>query len=283
VRAVQLSDATEFLERARPLLLADEARHNLILGLAATLRDQPDLYPEHMLWLVEAESLAVGAALQTPPYRLVLARPARPGVLEKLAEAIDDLPGVVAAHPEVDDFATAWTSKTGAAVRTGMAQGIYALEHVVPPQQVSGAARPASGRDRELLRAWLSAFVVEGLGEGTVDPVRVERMLEQRLDAGPESGLVLWEDGGEPVSLTGFGPSTPTGTRIGPVYTPPELRRRGYASALVAHVSQERLDAGRRFCFLYTDLTNPTSNRIYVALGYERVCDSLELEFVHPS
>jgi uncharacterized protein len=282
VQIVQLDDAAEFIERAGPLLLADEARHNLILGLAATLREQPDLYPEHLLWLVEAEGEVIGAALQTPPYRLVLARPARPGVLEALAEAIDDIPGVVGAHPEVDEFAAAWTAKTGTTLRTGMAQGIYALERVVPPQPVSGAARAAGGRDRELLWGWLNAFIVEGLGEDA-DPARVERMLEQRLDVGPESGLVLWEDGGEPVSLTGFGPSTSTGTRIGPVYTPSGLRRRGYASALVAHVSQERLAAGRRFCFLYTDLANPTSNRIYVALGYERVCDSLELEFVEPS
>jgi hypothetical protein len=63
------------------------------------------------------------------------------------------------------------------------------------------------------------------------------------------------------------------------VYTPPELRGRGYASALTAHVSAEQLAAGRSFCFLYTDLANPTSNRIYVALGYERVCDSVEYAF----
>jgi hypothetical protein len=63
------------------------------------------------------------------------------------------------------------------------------------------------------------------------------------------------------------------------VYTPPELRGRGYASALTAYVSAEQLAAGRSFCFLYTDLANPTSNRIYVALGYERVCDSVEYAF----
>ena len=83
----------------------------------------------------------------------------------------------------------------------------------------------------------------------------------------------------EPVSVTGFGGPTPNGSRIGPVYTPPARRGRGYASALVAAVSQARLDAGTRFCFLYTDLANPTSNRIYVALGYERDCDSVELDF----
>ena len=77
----------------------------------------------------------------------------------------------------------------------------------------------------------------------------------------------------------GFGGPTPNGIRIGPVYTPPELRGRGYASALTAQVSQLQLDRGKRFCFLYTDLANPTSNAIYRRIGYERVCDSRELAF----
>ena len=105
-------------------------------------------------------------------------------------------------------------------------------------------------------------------------------MVAQRLGPAPDSGFVLWEDEGEPVSATGFGSPTPNGSRIGPVYTPPERRGHGYASVLVAEVSQAQLDAGKRFCFLYTDLANPTSNKIYVDLGYERVCDSVELDFV---
>jgi predicted GNAT family acetyltransferase len=63
------------------------------------------------------------------------------------------------------------------------------------------------------------------------------------------------------------------------VYTPPGRRGRGYATALVAALSAELLAAGRRFCFLYTDLANPTSNRIYQRIGYERVCDSAEIRF----
>jgi uncharacterized protein len=84
--------------------------------------------------------------------------------------------------------------------------------------------------------------------------------------------LHLWEDG-DVVSLAGTGGRTPNGIRIGPVYTPPDARRRGYASALVAAVSQAELDAGRRFCFLFTDLHNPTSNHIYQAIGYTPVRD----------
>jgi predicted GNAT family acetyltransferase len=73
--------------------------------------------------------------------------------------------------------------------------------------------------------------------------------------------------------MCGTSRSTPNGSRIGPVYTPPDLRRRGYASAVVAAASQAQLDAGARFCFLFTDLANPTSNRIYQAIGYEPVRD----------
>ncbi|MEO2005035.1 MAG: GNAT family N-acetyltransferase [Candidatus Poribacteria bacterium] len=50
----------------------------------------------------------------------------------------------------------------------------------------------------------------------------------------------------------------------------PELRGRGYASALVAKLSQHMLDSGFSFCVLYTDLANPRSNAIYEKIGYTR-------------
>ena len=67
--------------------------------------------------------------------------------------------------------------------------------------------------------------------------------------------------------------------RVNAVYTPPGLRGRGYASACVAALSQKLLDEGRRYCFLFTDLANPTSNRIYQAVGYEAVVDVDEYKF----
>jgi predicted GNAT family acetyltransferase len=109
-------------------------------------------------------------------------------------------------------------------------------------------------------------------------------MFEHRL-ASPTAGFLVWEDGGEPVSLAGWGGATPNGIRVGPVYTPPELRGRGYATALTAELSRRLLDGrlfegGRRFCFLYTDLANPTSNAIYERIGYRRVAESAEIVFV---
>lgn len=279
MEVVQLSDPTEFLARAGALLLADEARHNLILGLASTLRDQPGVYPEQELWVVEEEGEVVGAALRTPPHRLVLAQPTAPAAVEALALALAGLPGVVGAVPEAMAFAQAWKERTDVRLEA-RTQLIYRLVRVVPPRPTTGASRPAEQRDRELLLDWLREFAIEALGEEEPDRTRNDQIVDHRLGSFPETGFVLWEVDGQPVSLAGFSGSTPNGSRIGPVYTPPELRQRGYASALVADVSQARLDTGKRFCFLYTDRMNPTSNKIYVDIGYERVCDSIEIDFV---
>jgi predicted GNAT family acetyltransferase len=268
-----------FLATAQPLLLSAEARHNLMLGIAGNLRDHPWLYSEFRGWVVEGEPSPVGAALQTPPHNLVLARPAADGAIEALADAIAsegiDLPGVTGALPEAHEFARAWTRSGRMTPRARMRQRIYRLAEVRPVRDVPGSPRSATTRDRPLLLEWVRAFAVETFG--AADAATAERQIDVRLSAGA-GGFAFWEDA-RPVSLVGWGGATPNGIRIGPVYTPPEHRRRGYASALTANVSAELLAGGRRFCFLYTDLANPTSNRIYGDIGYEVVCDSVDYAF----
>jgi len=274
-----VNDPAAFLDTAAPLLLEDEARHNLILGLAGTLRDEPSRYPEHRLWLVEDGAGVAAAALQTPPFNLVLARPRSDAAVELLARDVEDgLPGVVGALPEVDVFTRAWSARTGGAARVVHRQGIYALAQVRPVYGVPGRMRRGTRADRPLLLDWWRAFAVEALHDGHPDLAGLERAVDHRL-ASSIAGVALWEHAGEPVSLAGYGGATPNGVRIGPVYTPPQLRGRGYASALVAELSADLLAHGREFCFLYTDLANPVSNRIYERIGYERVCESAEVTF----
>jgi uncharacterized protein len=282
---VRLDDAGAFLAEAEPLLLADEARHNLILGLAGTIRDAPGLYPVQDFWLVRDGGEVTAAALRTPPYNLILARPRSPQALAAIAEAVagEDLPGAVGSEPEAEEFAELWSRHSGRPARTNMRQGVYALERVEPPKGVSGSARVATSDDHELALRWWIAFGEEVLHEGGPAKERAEISVEHRLTS-PRSGFMLWEDGGEVVSLAGWGGPTPNGIRIGPVYTPPELRGRGYATALTAELSRRLLDGrlfegGRRFCFLYTDLANPTSNKIYERIGYRRVAESAEIVF----
>jgi len=96
----------------------------------------------------------------------------------------------------------------------------------------------------------------------------------------PVRRLYLWETpAGEAVSLAGRSGRTPSGVRIGPVFTPPEQRGRGYGEALVAAVSRRELDEGARACYLYTDLDYGASNRVYLRVGYEMIGESAELRF----
>ena len=144
-----MRDAREFLARATPFLVVDEARHNLILGLAATLRDRPGLYDDCRHWIVEDDGgRVVGAALQTPPFALVLAQPtaaaAIPAVADALADDGVDLPGVIAAAPEVDDFAAEWEARRDVVRVQTRAQRIYALSAVRPPAGVSGRSGTGS-------------------------------------------------------------------------------------------------------------------------------------------
>jgi predicted GNAT family acetyltransferase len=280
-----IDDPAEFVREAGPLLLADEARHNLILGLAGSIRD--GFYEQHRLWLVRDGGRPVAAALQTPPFNLILARPESDDALEALADAVADeeLPGVVGAVPEADRFAELWCERTCSTPRHAMGQGVYELDKVVASPEASGTWRVAEKSDRELIVRWIEAFGNEVFHEGGPgnDRDQLEQMIDRRFSQ-TTSGFLLWDDGGDAVSLAGWGGSTPNGIRVGPVYTPPELRGRGYATALTAELSQRLLDGhlfegGRRFCFLYTDLANPTSNAIYERIGYRRIAESAEIVF----
>jgi predicted GNAT family acetyltransferase len=160
-----------------------------------------------------------------------------------------------------------------------MAERIYQLTAVTPVQGVPGYLRRAGTVDRDLLVAWALAFYLEANQQTDVERARslAERNIEARLNTDP-GGYYLWI-AGTPVSLAGCTGPTPNGIRIGPVYTPPEHRNHGYASAAVAALSQLLLERGFRSCFLFTDLSNPTSNKIYQAVGYQPVCDVDEYAF----
>jgi GNAT superfamily N-acetyltransferase len=276
-------DAGEFLRLAGALLERDEARNQLPLGIAGTLTAKPDAYDVVRFWVVRDGDEPVAAAVRTEPFNLVLGDPSSEAALDPLLEAIlaDDpeVPGMVGNVPFVEPAAERLARASGRTAERILSQGVYGLTAVRIVARAPGEPRPAVPRDRGLLPDWLRAFATESL---RVDPDeafrRMERNLESRFGIG-SAGFWLWEDGGQPVSLAGFSGPTPTGIRIGPVYTPPELRRRGYATTLVADLSAWLLERGHRACFLYTDLANPTSNRIYVEIGYERVCDAIEFVF----
>ncbi len=280
----RLHDPIAFLDAAGGLMGADEARHNLLFGICDTLRSHPGLYPAQDLWLVRDRGRVVGAALQTPPYNLVVARPASDHVLEALAETIHEvgvrLPGVSAARPEVEVYADRWTARAGGRWHVRMAQGVYALRGVRPVVAADGAARLATPHDEDAVRRLVADFAAESTLDAIRDPDSVARTVAARIGSAPErGGFFLWEADGRIVSISGHGMPTPTGIRIGPVFTPAPDRGRGYATSLVAAQAAWLLAHGWRHCFLYTDLANPTSNGVYRRVGYEQVAEALDVGF----
>jgi predicted GNAT family acetyltransferase len=269
--------ASEFQLRAEPFLLHHEAVHCLPIGICSNLiqagQDIGDVY----LATGEQDGAIVAAAVMTPPWPLVLslatpeslAAEALSAIAEDLYARSGQISGVNGPVPLSRQFAEVWSGLTGQSFHLGIRERIYQLEQVQPVSGVPGRLRAAVKTDGDLLVRWLEAFEREALGDNEhVDaPVWVEDAFSS-----PSRGVYLWENR-EPVAFVAHGGPTPHGMRIGPVYTPPEHRRHGYASAATAAVSQLLLDSGRDFCFLYTDLGNPTSNHIYQEIGYRPVCD----------
>lgn len=269
----------EFRALAGEFLEAREAEHNLIFGICSQIESDPTQYPDPpYLGAVLEAGRVVGAALRTPPWRLVVSVMDDPRAVEALAADLsgEAIPGVVGPAKDAGAFAAAWGRHAGVAPRLTAHERAFRLSAVRPPRPAPGEMVIAEAADRSILRDWIQAFHDEAMGDA---PHQDYDAMADRWIRRLGRTAYLWIDEGRPVSLAGAGGLTPNGIRVGPVYTPPELRGRGYASNLVAGVSQAQLDDGRRFVFLFTDLANPTSNKIYQDIGYEPVIDIDEYAF----
>jgi len=273
----------EFLASAGSFLEEREAEHNLLFGISSAISVTPELFaedPPRFASVTDDAGRIAGATLRTPPHNQVLSWIDDLGAVDALVEALRDepLPGVLGPTEAAARFAAGWTDATGQPSRVEVAERIFRLSRVIPPDRpAAGTWRLAEPRDRDLIARWVVDFAEEAVPDAA--PILDPAAAADRWIARAGRVAYLWEEGGEVVSWVGAGGETPHGIRIGPVYTPPHLRGRGYASSLTAAASADQLERGRRFCFLFTDLANPTSNKIYRAIGYEPVCDVDQYRF----
>ena len=271
----RFADAQLFLDETGPFLAEREAEHNLMFGIAATLIIDPSRWRDRpYLAAVRRDGEVSAAALMTPPWNVVMSTTEDPDAITALAHDLDRsglaVPGVTASVDIARRFSQVWAERHGLTARRTMAERVYRADRITHPDGVDGSLRLGTSDDLDLLVEWMGAFLDEALhGESNR---QAETMVRADLESGSRT-YYIWEVVGHPVSTAGVTGPTPNGIRVGPVYTPPDLRRRGYGSAVTAAASQAQLDAGRRFVFLFTDLANPTSNKIYQAIGYEPVID----------
>lgn len=278
MRLDRYTRVADFLAAAGDFLAAREAEHNLMLGVASMVgqRDKHDEDP-YLAAVWDADRIVM-AALRSPPYNLIVSQVDDAAALSLVAEDLSGsaLPGIVGPPDGARRFADRWVLTAGGTWSVVMEERVYQLATVRPPRPAPGSLRLAEPRDRSLLARWLVDFGLEALDDA--DAARVQLTLEDWASASGRR-FWLWEADGEPVTMVGASGATPHGIRIGPVYTPPAHRGRGFASNLTAAVSQALLDEGRLFCFLYANIANETANHIYRAIGYEPVTDAVMLRF----
>lgn len=271
----------DFLDACRPALEANEAVYNLMLGISIRLVKNPLFYGSQPLLatVIDGEALNL-AALMTPPYKLQIALFSAGSFesIKLLASKVDKsgwrIPGVIGEEKAARTFATHWSEIVGTTIHEGMRQRIYELRRVNPIQYPEGIFRQATIDDLHRAIKWSHSFHADCFGDSDqpeIDDHQTKTMIE-------EGNLFFWDDP-EPVSMAGRTRPTPHGISVSLVYTPPEFRRKGYASAVVARLSQHCLESGREFCTLYTDLSNPTSNSIYQRIGYNAVADVVDIHF----
>jgi RimJ/RimL family protein N-acetyltransferase len=275
--AIVLSRATGDIPAALDSFLAERVERNIQATLlfharAGRVSGEPPIYA----WQLDEEPRFF--VLRIPPWPLLVAdldpTLAKP-LLERWLEQDALLPGVSGTPAAALAIAAAYEQLSGARSERRMAEAIHVLRTVIPPAEPPrGELRVAQETDRQLLVEWERAFAVEAnLPPGAA--ALAEATIARRLASGAQ---MLWEDDG-PASTLVLSPAIGGTVRIGPVYTPPQRRNRGYASVAVARACEATLTSGARQCMLYTDLSNPTSNKIYAALGFERCGEWEELSF----
>lgn len=116
----------------------------------------------------------------------------------------------------------------------------------------------------ELIAGFITGLIRDVYGE----VVSVQEQIEAAKQSINSGKLYILVKGSEVVSMANIGYRSQSFGMINLVYTPDEHRKNGYASDLVAMLSQLILDEDR-FPMLYTDDSNETSNKIYMNIGYK--------------
>jgi uncharacterized protein len=271
-----VDDPSVFLAATRPHLAASPARHNLILSLAHARIVHP--VPGRYAWAHDRGGV-VAVAFQSPlTFPLVLGPGSRVAVhalVRALACVAPDAPGVTGEAPSASVFAGEWAAATRARVAPREGLRLFRATRVRAPRGVPGRLRRATAADLATVTDWVGRFQ-DDIGEPA--PEAHVRYEAERLVA--ERELWCWDDDGL-VAITSATPVHEGVARVRHVYTPPERRRRGYAAACAAGVTDACLAGGAASCVLFTQLTNPTSNTVYARLGYRPIAEILAYRFEH--
>ena len=272
---IQLNVYTNFVQFKNdilPFLEAYEQENNLILGVLRS--SQLPLF----MATATKEGELVFVMLQTHHQQAIVAKSAPlekddiREIAQQLAIAYPDVPGLIGEKQMVECLAEQLVDFQNKSIQIKMKQGVYGLKQVKKKAGNNGIFRRIELKEQGLIEDWVYCFCEE---------VNLSITKEEAVHTAAEliesQRLFGWEVEGQLVSMAAVTRPTKHNITINFVYTPKAERKKGYALNCVSALSQYMLDNGYATTSLYTDLANPTSNKIYQEIGYELIMESILL------
>lgn len=277
-------DINKFIDLAFPFLLKKEAENNLAFMIINSLKENIHRYGDYKPYLIivsERDEIKL-ISIRTPPFNQLISYTNELKTIDFLIEELIkkdvDLPGVLGFKQGTERFVKLWCEKKGLQPQLVRHERGYKLVEVA--KETIGNKTFIVGTESyqpEILK-WAEEMILEaGL---MTEANQMNRTLNQIKQDIKEHKIFLLEDNNQPVSMARKAGKTPNGSLINFVYTPPHLRRKGYATECVAKLSNLLLEEGNSYCFLFTDLANPISNSIYQKIGYRPVIDLDQYKFL---
>jgi predicted GNAT family acetyltransferase len=277
MRVIRHYDFDRFIDAVAPIAARGEASASFFIGSAHSMKRSPPRKGDRVYLATCSGAGVLGVALLRDQGPVLIGESdgvASAAFASDLAAEWPDLQGVMGAALACDAFVRKWKELTGRECRLRVRLRQHALTSVSDVPRSPGAARVAVAADADWLIDKQVAFIEEvGLPERAE---RLREVLPPRIERGE---FRIWDDGA-PVAYAGYNDAAPEFARIAPVYTLPECRGRGYATSLVAALSRELKERGKRKLYLTTDVANPISNAIYARIGFRPENDDCGFDFI---
>lgn len=275
VEIKKYDDPNEFYRSCSPLLLLNESENNLLLGLSQNFLKKPEM--QAGLFSIFHKGQLVGCFVFSrylENINLISSKLNDSTYAELITQQLKEeivRPNVIIAEHQTALLLIESLKKNGVTATLVMEQGVYRCTKVIqPPMPPKTLFRIAVAYDAPLLAKWTEAFHAEAVPEDP--PVSGADIVKSRLD---NKMLFVCEANSQVVSMASWARDVGSSCAVNLVYTPKSLRGHGYASWLTAQLTQHLLSNGKKEVTLYTDWNNSTSNKIYKAIGYDLIGQSL--------
>jgi uncharacterized protein len=271
-------DLTLFKNDVIPFLEEYEAENNLVLGILLSLSESSE-QPLLMATVIKDNKIGL-VLLQTLPIQIILSKSVSltlkeiHTIGERLIDTVPEIPGLIGEKKLIEELAIYISNVSGIQASVHMDQILYKLEKVKKRPNSNGTLRKIEENQHHTIKEWVYQFCDE-----THQPVSIDEAAKKAKILIDKGILFGWEVNGVLVSMACATRPTRNNMTISFVYTPISKRKKGYASDCVSALTQSLLDRGYITTSLYTDANNPTSNKIYIEIGYEPIMDAIVLYF----